>query len=77
MNVIHRLPPFCAFQTHVFLEHSAENYAPCLVVTFCSDTGALEKTQVRDREILLSTAAYHINLDSFMIIYTYTFLDYI
>ena len=34
IDVILRSPPFCAFQTLIFLDHSAENYAPCLVVTF-------------------------------------------
>ena len=77
MNVLHRLVPFCALQTRIFLDHSAENYAPCLVVTFCSDPCALELTQLRDWEILLSTMACHINLKTCMIIYNYTFLDYI
>ena len=77
MNVIHRIPPFWAFQTNIFLEHSAENYAPCLVVTFCSDPCVLELTQLRDWEILPSTNACHINLETFMIIYNYTFLEYI
>ena len=72
MNVIHRIPPFCAFHTLIFLGHSAENYAPCLVVTFCSDPRALEVTQLRNLEI---TTACHINFETFMIIYNYTFLD--
>ena len=74
---INRLSPFCAIQTRIFLEHSAENYETCLVVTFCSDSCALELTQLRDCEMLLSTAACHINLDTFMIANNYTFLDYI
>ena len=69
MNVIHRFPPFCAFQTCTFLEHSAENYAPYLVVTFSSYPCSLELTKLRDWEIFLSTAACHINLDTFVIIY--------
>ena len=79
MTVIHRLPPSCALQTLIFLEHTAENYAPCLVVTFCSDPCALELTQLRDWEILPSATACQINLETFMIlpVYDYTFLDYI
>ena len=77
MTAIHHLPPFCAFQTLIFLEHSAENYVPCLVVTFSSDPCALEMTLLHDWEILPSTTACHINLETFMIIYKYTFLDYI
>ena len=64
MNVIHRLPPFCAVQNRIFLEHSAENYETCLVVTFYSDSCALELTQLRDWKMLLSTAACHINLET-------------
>ena len=77
MNALHRLPPFCAFQNLIFFEHSAENYAPCLVVTFCFDPYALVLTQLRDLENLPSTTACHINLEKLMIIYNYTFLDYI
>ena len=77
MNVIHRILPFCAVQTRIFVEHSVENYETCLVVTFRSDPCALELTQLRDWDILLSTAACHINLDTFMIVNNYTFLDYI
>ena len=51
MNVIHRLQSFYAFYIRIFLEHSAENYAPCLVVTLCSDPYALELTQLREWEI--------------------------
>ena len=76
MNVIHRLPPISAFQTRIFLEHSAENYASCLVVTFRSDPCALKLTKIRDWEILPSTTVCHISLETLMIIYIYTFLDY-
>ena len=75
MNVIHRLSPFSAFQTLIFLEHSAENYVPCLVVTFCSDPCALELSQLRYWEILPSTTACHVHLETFMIIYNYKFRD--
>ena len=64
MNVIDRPPSVSAFQTRIFLEHSAENYASCLVVTFRSDPCAIELTQLRDLEILLSTSACHINLET-------------
>ena len=67
MTVTHRLPPFCAFQTLIFLEHSAENYVPCHVVTFCSDPCPLELTQLRDWGILPSTTACHINLETFIV----------
>ena len=77
MTVVHRLPPSCAFQTLIFLEYSAENYAPCLVVTLCYDPCALELTKFRDWEILLSTTACQINLETFMVLYDNTFLDYI
>ena len=77
MTVIHHPSPFRAFQTLIFLQHSAENYAPCLVVTFCCDPCALELTQLCDWEILPSTTACHINFETLMVIYGYTFPDYI
>ena len=73
MNVFHRPLPFCAFQTRIFLEYSAENYASCLVVTFRSDPCALEMTQLRDWEILPSASACHINPETCMIIYIYLY----
>ena len=77
MNVIHRLPPFCAFQTRIFLEHSADNYAPCIVVTFCFYPCALELTQLRDWEIFSSSTVSHINNDTCIFRYIYIFLYYI
>ena len=37
MNVIHRLPPICVFQTRIFLEHSAD-----VLLLFRSDPRALK-----------------------------------
>ena len=65
---MHPLQPFCTFQTRIFLEHSAENYGPCLVVTFCYDPFALEFTHLRDLVMLPITTASHINHETFMII---------
>ena len=77
MNVIHRLPPVCAFQNLIFHEFSTEKLAPCLLVTFCFDPCALELTQLRDWEMLLITTAAHINHEILMIIYNYKLFDYI
>ena len=77
MNVIHRSPPVCASQKLIFFEFSAENLALCLLVTFCFEPCALELTQLRDWEMLPITTAAHINHETLMIIYNYTFLDFI
>ena len=50
---------------------------PCLLVTFCFDPCALELTQLRDWEMLPITTAAHIDHETLMIIYNYTFHDYI
>ena len=73
MNVIKRIPPLCAFHTRIFLEHSAEDYAQRLDVTFCSDPCALELIQLRNLEISPSTTASHINHETIMIIYIYNY----
>ena len=60
-----------------FLEFLAENLAPCLLVTFYFDPCVLEFTQLRDWEMLPITTAAHINNEILMIIYNYTFPDYL
>ena len=71
----HKLPPWPICRIGGTL-YSVARYV-ALWASCCFDPCALELTQLRDWEMLSITTAAYINHETLMIIYNYTFLDYI